>query len=557
MLKNLLILPDGTELFSGSGTVNAIKNVKLTQCVNSSEDLMIGSTCASMIEAELFTPGGNLSLKPGDEVALYKVDGMGTRKRVGDFILEKPVQPSANTMRITGYDRVVRLDKDLTEWVKSLNGWPYTPLTFAEMVCEACGVEFAQSDILNADYQITAFSKNGVTGRQIMKWVGELCCRFCRANAYGQIEFGWYTPLSGLSIGYKGQMYKGLSFSQYAIAPIDAVQIAFAEDSDGYRWPAQVEDANCYVISGNPFLNSTNDIVANALRVIQNQLQGITYTPCTVEVPASLEVCAGHIVTILDKNGVTITAYVMTKTTKGQKDILECTGNHRRDSTSAVNNASTAQQAQTKDMVDKLDKKLTQYEILQRLTAYGGDDAIWLKDGKLAIKASAILTGILKGIEIIGEKGKIGGFTMSDKTLSVEWRTGYGPYTSDDLATIEAIYRSGSATQEQVYRYDVNMNGRIDSGDTVAISGMIAGTIPAYSVGRITLDSSNLADGILLEITEGYRAGEKTILGLGGLQTCSVAADKYYCGNKAGYTGTVTIGGTTLTISGGIITGIA
>ena len=70
MLKNLMVLPDGTELFSGAGTVNAIQSVSLTQRVNSGTELTLGSTCTAMLEATLFTPDGGLELARGAEVML-------------------------------------------------------------------------------------------------------------------------------------------------------------------------------------------------------------------------------------------------------------------------------------------------------------------------------------------------------------------------------------------------------------------------------------------------------------------------------------------------------
>lgn len=206
--------------------------------------------------------------------------------------------------------------------------------------------------------------------------------------------------------------------------------------------------------------------------------------------------------------------------------------------------------------VSDLDTNLSSEEIFNRLTNNGEAQGVYRENGQIYINASYLKSGEVKGVRIVGEEGTIGGFNMTDKTLSVDWRTSYGPYTPNDLATVQAIYRSGSATPEQIYKYDVNMNGRIDSGDAVAINGMIAGTIPTYSVGRITIDSSNLVHCITIEVAEGYRAGEKTTIGLGGIQTNFVSADSYYCGNSRGTSGTFTIGDKTVTIAGGIITSV-
>ena len=134
MLKNLIVLPDGTELYSGPGSVNALQSVTLTQQVNTGTELTLGSACANMLEATLITPAGGLHITPGMELTLYKVSDTGTRTKVGLFTAEQPARPSANRYKITAYDRVSWLDKELSDWLASLNRWPYSLLEFAKMV---------------------------------------------------------------------------------------------------------------------------------------------------------------------------------------------------------------------------------------------------------------------------------------------------------------------------------------------------------------------------------------------------------------------------------------
>ena len=61
MLKTIIVLPDGTELSSGVGTKNAIKSVTITECVNDSQELTLGSACSNMIELTAITPNGGFS----------------------------------------------------------------------------------------------------------------------------------------------------------------------------------------------------------------------------------------------------------------------------------------------------------------------------------------------------------------------------------------------------------------------------------------------------------------------------------------------------------------
>ena len=124
MLKNLIVLPDGTELFSGTTGVNALQSVTLTQQVNTGAELTLGSACANMLEATLLTKEGGLNITPGMELTLYKVSEDGKQSKMGLFTAEKPTRPSANLYKLTAYDRISWLDRDLTGWLESLNGWP-------------------------------------------------------------------------------------------------------------------------------------------------------------------------------------------------------------------------------------------------------------------------------------------------------------------------------------------------------------------------------------------------------------------------------------------------
>lgn len=401
MLKTLIVLPDGTELFSGAGEANAIQSTTITECVNGAQELTLGSCCANMIEAKILTPGGGVSIAAGDEISVYRVAEDGTRYAVGLFTAEKPTRPSANSLNIVAYDRVIWLDKDLTQWLHGLDQWPYPLIDFARSVCAECGLELLEQDdeeIPNSDYLVQQFSADGITGRKLMQWVGEICGRFCRATVDGKIELAWYVPAT-LSIGafqnypidtsYRDgnisikdssavvsedngniavdseymqisddgngnvvlqltqillQQYyyqNGLSFEDYTVAPIQKVQLRQNEEDIGTVYPDGIaEPVNTYTITGNYLLTaSTGEDLVPVAQALYEHLSTIEpYTPCKVSIPTNLLIHAGNTVKITDRNGKLITAYVMTRTQSGQRDTLECTGSARRDSSSAVNN---------------------------------------------------------------------------------------------------------------------------------------------------------------------------------------------------------------------------
>ena len=406
MLKTIITLPDGTEISSGSNSVNAIQSVTLTECVNSGEDLTLGSTCANALEATLLSPKGGLAIAAGTEIKVHKEDSAGVRTQVGIFVLEKPTRQSANTIKLTGYDRVSRLDKDLAMWISELDGWPYTLIEFAKLVCEeGCGIPFIPSHVPNGDFKIYQFSRSVVTGRQIMQWLGEICVRFCRANTNGEIEFAWYTD-SGKTFSSSGEQYyfqNSLTYEDFEVAGIEDVQIRLADSDNGALWPTVDEGTNSYIITGNPFLNSrvTEEDLPTILSNIKTELEGVRYTPCKVSVPVCLDIRAGNLVTITDKNGKTITTYVMTKTQKGQQDTLESTGNYRRDSSSVVNNQSVSSMGASaaKDAFDNVTAK----QLFDKLTDGGRIQGIFSQDGHWVINASvAVITNMVANMITAG-----------------------------------------------------------------------------------------------------------------------------------------------------------
>lgn len=393
MLKTIIVLPDGTEISSGVGTQNAVASCTYTECVNSGTELTLGSVCANMIEVKFITPGGGLQIAAGDEIAAWQMADDGIRHLLGIFIAEKPTRPTAHTMKLTAYDRISLLDKDLTEWLANLTGWPYSLYDLAGLVCTACGLELINTDLPNGSYLVQTFSAEGITGRQLMQWIGQAAGRFCRATADGKVEFAWYEPVQGHSVGATsipggGSSYNsktatltltgvtalesdgvltlsgltaaenggvltitipagntqhfffqgGLSFEDYQVACIEKVQICGNAEDVGTVWPNVAGEKNTYRIEGNMLLSAdTAEALLPVAQTLYEQLKEVTYTPCSVTIPANLHIHAGHILSITDRNGKTITMYVMERIKTGQKVKLQCTGSALRASTTAVN----------------------------------------------------------------------------------------------------------------------------------------------------------------------------------------------------------------------------
>lgn len=346
MIKTMLIFPDGTEIYSGADKLNAIQNTSFDESINDAEDLTLGSVCAKMLSVKIITPNNEFSCEANNEIIVFQEDENGARYKKGHFIAEKPTKAGANTTQITAYDKVIMLDKDLTSWLQSLNDYPYTMFEFAKMICLECGVELANTSILNGDTLIYKFEANGITGRQLMGLIGQAAGSYCTANIDGKIEFSWYknndVPITPTRIGNSVPYFSGgLSYADYNTAKIDRVQIRQSAEDIGTIYPTNGESGNPYIIEANPLLTALD--ASTLLFVAQNlylRLKEVQYTPCTVSVPANFIYNVGDIINITDRNGKNIVAYVMSKKRSGQKETLECTGNYKRNGTAALYNTS-------------------------------------------------------------------------------------------------------------------------------------------------------------------------------------------------------------------------
>lgn len=338
MKKTRIELSNGQILSSG-GPGDAIVSLGLTRAVNSAQELTLGAVCAAMAELELLVQGGS-PIGQGDSFVLYQAD-----EKIGVFTAEKPTWKSAHRVKITAYDNVVKLDRDLSLWLQEWNNWPCTLQELAHGVCQACGLELLSQDLPNGTFPVAGIPQKAVTGRKLMGWIGQAVGRFCYAQPDGTLAFGWYTPTdkrigpSGLQEENRIFYYQGsLTLADYQTAPIEKVQLRQDDRDVGTLWP-DVGEGNTYCITGNPLLaaQKAGDLIPIA-QSLYLQLKDISYTPCTVTVSGDETVLPGQILQVSDAGGRVATVYVMETTTNGAKTTIKCAGSASRDSITLRNN---------------------------------------------------------------------------------------------------------------------------------------------------------------------------------------------------------------------------
>ena len=553
MLRHRIRLSDGTVLESGTPTGNAIIKVKLTEEVNdnSEEDLMPGAASTSCLELELLIPEGNVQITHGDEVELWRVDTETQEEvQVGIFLAEQPTKSSANKYKVTAYDRMTLLDKDLSLWLREQQGnFPMTLEALVQAVVAACGLQMADATLdklPNSNYQVQAFYDDGITGRKIIRWAAQALCRFARMTPAGQLEFAWYTDHARSGIGpgagsawtaldLAGQLlvtadgelwtfaqpqagyFSGtLSYEDYTTAPIDKVQIRQSDDDVGVIYPPDEAGTNALVIQGNLLLaTQTADALRPVAQAIYETMRGVVYTPLQVSIPLAADAPApGEIITVSDAYGRTMQAYIMQRTISGPKVTLESTGNARRDSTAALNSQKwknlQGKVLEIKADVDGLNIKasdlaggLTSLELTVdglRTEVSGkldGEEAQTLIDQSLkSISLSASTSGTTSTLTI-----KAGDVTLSSAQINFS-----GLVTFSDLSTSGKTTISGDNIKTGTIRGNSGSSlWSLDSG--TFISGVSNSTRVEINFNGIRWYSSNYLTGVL------YSEYGKTYLG--------------------------------------------
>ena len=366
MVKNILVLDDGTEIAAGTVGQNAILSLTCTETVSKTTDLCPGAACSNKLEITIWVePGTDLPITSGTRLTHYR-ETSGHRTLAGTYWAVKPTSQTRNTYKVYAYDAVSLLDGVQSTWLRSIQDqFPMTLWKFAGLVAQRCGVTIVNSSLpRNGTYLVQAFYADNLTGRQLLAWVAEASCTFLRATSDGKIEFAWYTNYStSQSIGPTVYIRDGLSHDKFQTAPVVKVQIRQSDDDVGVLYPSDESGSNALIIQGNLLLTSaTAEALKPVAQAIFETMQGVTYTPLKVTVPADFPLPApGNIVSVTDARGNVLSSYIMTRKISGQQVTLESTGNATRDGTAAVNEQSyknlTGKMLEIKTSVDGLEVK--------------------------------------------------------------------------------------------------------------------------------------------------------------------------------------------------------
>ena len=302
--------------------ITSLGSFTLKRMLNDTQDLSLGSACAAMVECLLY----DATLEAGTEFSCYR-DG----ELLGIFRCDAPRRTGLHTVAITAYDRMTCFDRDMATFLAGIS-YPTTAQSLLENLCAHCGVELENTTL--PYMEISAFSAQGVTGRMLLSWLGEAAGLYFFITPQGKLQGGWYetqiTPLKGYRMG-------SLTWAQTPTAPIERVLIRFAGADVGTAYPPDLtEDANTYIIQGNPLLRG--DVTSIAQRLYE-RLKDYACTPFSCALLPGTDLRPGMRISFEDPDGEIRIAPIMELSFQSGQRTIRATGTESLQSVTAFHRA--------------------------------------------------------------------------------------------------------------------------------------------------------------------------------------------------------------------------
>ena len=152
-------------------------------------------------------------------------------------------------------------------------------------------------------------------------------------DGLGNITMSVRSVLPGVSHPY---MQGSLKYENFTTDIINRVRINHSEDDVGVTYPADA-DGNCFIISGNMILGAMDSVhVTQVATDLYDQLKAVAYVPFSVTVPRTIQIRAGDIINIVDRDGNWFESYVMKTSITASGTSISASGDKSYGSNAAV-----------------------------------------------------------------------------------------------------------------------------------------------------------------------------------------------------------------------------
>ncbi len=185
-----IILADGTELQLDNGK---ILSYSISDATSSTNSFDIGAAIIGKWTTTLNNQDGqydSITLEGASVAAIVSIDLEEGPEllRKGTYTISNATRQGAG-LRLEAYDNMARFDKKYDSTLT----YPATIRQIVQDACRSCGVILASKRWDNDDYVInTRPESDALTYRDVISMAAQICCKYARCNADGELELSWY-----------------------------------------------------------------------------------------------------------------------------------------------------------------------------------------------------------------------------------------------------------------------------------------------------------------------------------------------------------------------------
>lgn len=278
---------------------------------------------------------------------------------------------------MTAKDRLVLLERDLSDLIQQPDFWPQTVGSLVSTICQYCGLELVADTIPLPEDTIWSCEKKRATGTQLMRWIAQLMGCYCRADENGRLTFGWFS-MNDIALTVAGNLIKyedgalrvlppcdlyrsdtqlvffgmetatengrlklwpkeertaqfqvdgSMELAKFETAPVQRVRLKAYDEDPGIYYPDAETTGYTLTLQDNPLLAGIGEAQQEGMaRQIYEGMQWSAYSPCTMHLKADPNIRVGMVYQRQDGLGQSYDFLVMHQFIEGAQMELRCTG---------------------------------------------------------------------------------------------------------------------------------------------------------------------------------------------------------------------------------------
>lgn len=182
---------DGTKL---SVDQNGLFGLSIEDNVSGTDSFDIGSAIINQLTLKLDNTDERYDHYDFDGARITVKAGLQLSKAVewlnkGIFTAD-PGEYTGDVITVKAYDNMKKFDRKYSE---SKLVYPASLGSIVRDACDVCGVSLSTTSFSMDSFVVQKRpTDEALTFREILAWVGQIACLWCRCNAHGALELGWY-----------------------------------------------------------------------------------------------------------------------------------------------------------------------------------------------------------------------------------------------------------------------------------------------------------------------------------------------------------------------------